>query len=103
MLQYLINFNANLGWESDRTVDRNFYNIDKTVKNKYKEILKNNKNITKEGLTKKMNDDLINDKKKYKKGYQDYYNNKLENIAETHETYLKEEKRKEEEADRRRR
>lgn len=99
MVEYLINYNDNLGWESNNTVKRNFNNIDKTVKNKYKEILKKNKHISKEELTKKMNDELINDKNKYKKGYHDYYNNSQEKILEIHEAYLKEE----EEVDKRRR
>ena len=103
MVEYIINYHADLGWESNRTVEKNFYNIGNTVKNKYKEILKNNEDITKEELTKKMNDELSDDKNKYKKGYHDYYNNEQQKIAEIHEAYLKDKKKKEEDEERRRR
>jgi hypothetical protein len=98
-MEYFINFNADLGFESNRTVNKNFNNIDKTVKNKYKEILKKNEHITKEELSKKLKDELIDDKKKYQKGYHDYYNNSQDNILEIHEAYLK----AKEEADEKRR
>ena len=99
MAEYFINYHADLGFESNRTVNKNFNNIDKTVKNKYKEILKKNEHITKEELSKKLKDELIDKKKKYKKGYHDYYNNSQDNILEIHEAYLK----AKEEADEKRR
>ena len=102
MAEYLINWSENLGWENNHTVQKKYNNINKTVKEKYIEIMRKNDNISKEDLKSQMDKDLKNDKGKYKKGYQEYYNNAEESILIDHELYLKKKEKEKQEEERKR-